>query len=95
MSGNARSGEKSTETNRKVRAVLLDTPQLSQMQPRYPFSQFLQNFRFRFLHLCREGYLRLSSAEYTPESLADDFVHLTNQAIQKNSPEYGTKEDGN
>jgi len=47
------------------------------------------------LFFFREGYLRLSSAEYKPDSLADDFVHLTNQAIQKNCPDYGSKEDGN
>lgn len=28
-------------------------------------------------------------------NLDDDFVHLTNNAIQKNSPEYGCHEDGN
>lgn len=29
------------------------------------------------------------------QNLDDDFVHLTNNAIQKNSPEYGCHEDGN
>ncbi|MFM7855196.1 MAG: hypothetical protein ACKO96_25520, partial [Flammeovirgaceae bacterium] len=32
--------------------------------------------------LCfREGYLRLSSYDYTNENLKDDYVHLTNNAI--------------
>lgn len=38
------------------------------------------------LFFFKEGYLRLSSAEYTPDRLHDDFVHLTNNAIQKNCP---------
>lgn len=28
-------------------------------------------------------------------NLDDDFIHLTNNAVQKNSPEYGCHEDGN
>ncbi len=35
------------------------------------------------LFFFKEGYLRLSSAEYQVERLNDDFVHLTNNAIQK------------
>jgi len=42
------------------------------------------------LFFFKEGYLRLSSAEYQVEQLNDDFVHLTNNAIQKNSPCYGS-----
>eukprot|EP00347_Sterkiella_histriomuscorum_P009493 403341003 len=44
-----------------------------------------------------EGYLRTSSSEYTTDkkSLDNDFVHLTNNAVQKNSPNYGDFEDGN
>jgi hypothetical protein len=39
----------------------------------------------------REGYLRLSGYEYsmTHENLDDDAIHLTNNAIQKNCPNYG------
>ena len=29
----------------------------------------------------REGYLRMSSADYATDRLTDDFVHLTNNAI--------------
>lgn len=47
------------------------------------------------LFFFKEGYLRLSSAEYQVDRLQDDFVHLTNNAIQKNSPQYGKLEDGN
>lgn len=47
------------------------------------------------LFFFREGYLRLSSADYSNENLLDDYVHLTNNAIQKNSPLYGKQEDGN
>ena len=37
----------------------------------------------------------MSCAEFTTEALQDDYVHLTNNAIQKNSPQYGQQEDGN
>lgn len=45
----------------------------------------------------REGYLRTSSMPYNTDAarLDDDFIHLTNNAIQKNSPDYGQHEDGN
>jgi len=45
----------------------------------------------------REGYLRTSSQPYsmTTKNLDDDFIHLTNNAIQKNSADYGQHEDGN
>jgi len=43
----------------------------------------------------REGYLRMSSADYATDKLTDDYVHLTNNAIQKNCPLYGQQEDGN
>ena len=49
------------------------------------------------VYFFKEGYLRTSSWPYsmTAANLDDDFVHLTNNAIQKNSPEYGCHEDGN
>ena len=47
------------------------------------------------LYFFREGYLRLTSTEYSTDLLKDDFVHLTNNAIQKNCPSYGKIEDGN
>lgn len=44
-----------------------------------------------------EGYIRTSSSEYTtdPTALENEYVHLTNNAIQKNSPNYSAFEDGN
>lgn len=36
-----------------------------------------------------EGYLRMSSAEFGINRLEDEYVHLTNNAIQKNCPNYG------
>ena len=45
----------------------------------------------------REGYIRTSSSKYTTDAaaLANDWVHLTNNAVQKHSPNYGDFEDGN
>jgi len=37
----------------------------------------------------------MSSADYATDKLKDDYVHLTNNAIQKNCPNYGKQEDGN
>ena len=37
----------------------------------------------------------MSSAEYAVDKLNDDYIHLTNNAIQKNCPQYGKEEDGN
>lgn len=31
----------------------------------------------------------------TSQNLDNDFIHLTNNAVQVNSPEYGSQEDGN
>jgi hypothetical protein len=41
--------------------------------------------------------LRTSSSEYTTDkkNLENEYVHLTNNAVQKNAPNYGTYEDGN
>lgn len=49
------------------------------------------------VYFFREGYLRTSSRPYSMNdaNLEDDFVHLTNNAIQKNAPGYGCHEDGN
>jgi len=45
----------------------------------------------------REGYIRTSSSEYSTDDakLEDGWVHLTNNAIQKNAPNYQMFEDGN
>lgn len=48
-----------------------------------------------FLNLISEGYLRTSCANYAVDNLDNDYVHLTNNAIQKNNPNYGLLEDGN
>lgn len=44
-----------------------------------------------------EGYLRTSSSEFEidPNNPDDQYVHLTNNAIQKYSQSYGVFEDGN
>ena len=41
-----------------------------------------------------DGYLRTTSQEYSVDEL-DPFVHLTNDAIQKHSSDYGKFENGN
>jgi hypothetical protein len=45
----------------------------------------------------KEGYLRTSSSPYSANksNLEDDYIHLTNNAVQKKCPTYGTFEDGN
>ena len=43
----------------------------------------------------REGYLRTSSKEFNLGSLDNKMVHLTNDAIQKRSDDYGKFENGN
>ena len=49
------------------------------------------------LYFFSEGYLRTTSFEYgiDPTNIDDAFVHLTNNAVQKNSANYGQFEDGN
>lgn len=41
------------------------------------------------VYFFKEGYLRLSSYQFSLAELEDPYVHLTNNAIQKNSGEYG------
>jgi tubulin---tyrosine ligase len=43
----------------------------------------------------REGYLRTTCKEFSLKSMKDKFVHLTNDAIQKNAEDYGKYESGN
>ena len=43
----------------------------------------------------KEGYLRTSCQEFDMQRIHDKFIHLTNDAVQKNSPDYGRFEDGN
>jgi hypothetical protein len=42
-----------------------------------------------------EGYIRTSSKEFTLKNLKNRFVHLTNDAVQKKSDDYGKYENGN
>ncbi|CAD8051245.1 unnamed protein product [Paramecium sonneborni] len=42
-----------------------------------------------------EGYLRTSSEEFNINDVSNQYVHLTNDAIQKNSEGYGKYENGN
>lgn len=42
-----------------------------------------------------EGYIRTSSCIFDLSDLTDTFIHLTNDAIQKRSEEYGKFESGN
>lgn len=43
----------------------------------------------------KEGYLRTSSREFSIADLDNRYVHLTNDAIQKKSSDYGKFENGN
>lgn len=43
----------------------------------------------------KEGYLRTSCQLFTTDDLNDRFIHLTNDAVQKNSANYGVYEDSN
>jgi tubulin polyglutamylase TTLL1 len=43
----------------------------------------------------QEGYVRTSSHQYSLDEISDNYIHLTNDAVQKNSEEYGKYEDGN
>jgi hypothetical protein len=49
------------------------------------------------LYVFKEGYLRTSSSEFKVDlsNIDDQYVHLTNNAVQKYSENYGTFEDGN
>jgi tubulin polyglutamylase TTLL1/tubulin monoglycylase TTLL3/8 len=42
-----------------------------------------------------DGYLRTTSTEYNTKDISNILIHLTNDAIQKYSEEYGKFEDGN
>lgn len=43
----------------------------------------------------KDGYLRTSVAEFTLDNIHNKFIHLTNDAIQKKSTDYGKFEAGN
>lgn len=42
-----------------------------------------------------DGYIRTSCKEYDINNLDNKFIHLTNDAIQKNCDDYGKFENGN
>jgi tubulin polyglutamylase TTLL1/tubulin monoglycylase TTLL3/8 len=42
-----------------------------------------------------EGYVRTSSQEFTLKNINNKLIHLTNDAIQKFSENYGKFENGN
>ena len=42
-----------------------------------------------------EGYIRTSSSQFSLKKGTNLYIHLTNDAIQKNSEEYGKYEKGN
>jgi hypothetical protein len=43
----------------------------------------------------QEGYIRTTSKEFTLKNLGNKYIHLTNDAIQKKSEDYGKYETGN
>ena len=47
------------------------------------------------MYIYDEGYLRTSCREFSINNLANKFVHLTNDAVQKRCEEYGKFEPGN
>ena len=42
-----------------------------------------------------DGYIRTSCKEFSLDNLSNRFVHLTNDAVQKKSDDYGKFENGN
>ena len=46
-------------------------------------------------YIYRGGYLRTSQQQFTNANLCDKYVHLTNDAIQKNGKNYGRYESAN
>ena len=42
-----------------------------------------------------EGYIRTSSKQFNIKNLKNRFIHLTNDAVQKKSEDYGKYENGN
>ncbi|KRX00256.1 hypothetical protein PPERSA_10755 [Pseudocohnilembus persalinus] len=47
------------------------------------------------VYVFQEGYLRTSSEKYDLENIENPFIHLTNNAVQKYSKNYGIEEFGN
>jgi len=47
------------------------------------------------VYMYKEGYIRTTCFEYKVDNLADKFIHLTNDAYQKTSADFGKFEDAN
>ena len=43
----------------------------------------------------KDGYIRTSCKEYNPKNITNKFIHLTNDAVQKKSDDYGKYEYAN
>lgn len=59
----------------------------------YTLITFLDNKVTAYFY--RDGYMRTSCQEFDMENIKNRFIHLTNDAVQKYSPDYGRFEDGN
>lgn len=49
------------------------------------------------LYVSKDGYIRTACEEFSinDNDITDQYIHLTNNAIQKNAEKYGQYEDGN
>lgn len=47
------------------------------------------------VYFFKEGYIRTSTETYSTENIDNYFIHLTNNAIQKHSENYGQFENAN
>jgi tubulin monoglycylase TTLL3/8 len=47
------------------------------------------------LFFFKEAYIRTSTEVYSTDDIDNYFIHLTNNAIQKNASNYGQYESGN
>jgi len=47
------------------------------------------------LYFFKEGYIRTSAENFSTEDINNYYIHLTNNAIQKNAENYGQFESGN
>ena len=60
----------------------------------YGLAQIIESSHFRG-YFYKEGYIRTSSYKYDTKDLSDSDIHLTNDAVQKRSEDYGKFEPGN
>lgn len=61
------------------------------------FALFTAHLDSKYLrgYIYEEGYLRTTSKEYDVNQIDNRFIHLTNDAVQKFSQDYGKFESGN